>query len=492
MHVGSANFRRRSDKLWLLGATLVLVLLLLNIFRVAISEKLVPDARMNRNLERAHKALQRGELSRADGQGAMELYQEVLAIDPDQQEANAGLLAVRNAAIARVGVALRAHRLADARRDLQLARALDAPRVQVDPLDARLRALEEASVDVPGLLARAAAPGVGDEQALALLDQVLALDAGNALALEGRHELFSQWLLQAEHELDAGHIEQARVRIERVMAEDPGHVDLPPLRARLGELAERRERNAARELAHATELERAGSDEAAAEIYLQFASQDEDARAALARLAERAARQAASDAGEFRFARAQARLEQARRWHAEAPAIAAAERRLQQARATRARLPAAEAKKELARLPKLLAEARAAMAHGDLLTPPGSSAWDKLRVAAAIAPRSRELHAAQAEFVRRSRDCEAQALASGRLRRANACLAAWQAQDPVGEGLPAARRELALRWLAYAGERIGASDWKAAQAALAQARELDPANPQLRAAEQRLRRAQGK
>jgi hypothetical protein len=281
----SVRLRRRSDRLWLLGAALLLLLVLLETWRVPISEKLLPDPRLNRELERAQRALQRGELD-----GARVLYEAVLAIDPDQQAARAGLLTVRNAAIARAEAALRRHRVEEARRALELAASLSAPLVQLQPLQARLRTLEEASVDIPGLLARAAAPGIDDAQALALLDQVLAIDAGNALALEGRRELFAQWLLQAERELDAGQVAAARARIERVMAEDPGHVDLPPLRARLGERAERRELDAEGEVLRARELERAGSDAAAAEIYLRFAPQDEAARAGLARLAERAAR----------------------------------------------------------------------------------------------------------------------------------------------------------------------------------------------------------
>jgi len=230
------NFRRRSDRLWLVGMLLLPLLLLVNSWRVPISEKLVPDARLNRNLDRAERALRRGQLSREDGQGARELFESVLAIDPDQLQAREGLLAVRREALARADRELRARRLDDARRDVATAEALDAPQVALQPLRERLIRLEESSVNVPELLARAADPEVGDEEALSLLDQVLVVDAGNALALEGRNEIFSEWLLRAEHELDAGQVEQARARIARVLAADPGHVDLPPLRARLADI----------------------------------------------------------------------------------------------------------------------------------------------------------------------------------------------------------------------------------------------------------------
>jgi hypothetical protein len=357
MRVDSVSLRRRSDRLWLLGAALLALLLLVNAWREPISERLLPDPRLNRKLEDAQKALARGELSRADGRGAKELLESVLAIDPDRAEARQGLEAVRNAALARAAKALDARRLADAARDLDLARALSAPLVQLQPLQARLSKLEEASVDVDGLLARAAAPDVGDEEALALLDQVLALDASNALALEGRRELFAAWLLETEQLLDAGQVERARAIIERVLAEDPAHVDLPPLRARLAEI----------------------------------------------------------DAGR----------------------------------------------------------------------PPGRRGTG---ADAAVHP---TLAPAQSQSQRRGRECFAQAMATGKLRRAEACLEQWMAPDPAAEGIAEARRQLAERWLAYADERIGASDWDEATQALAAAGRWQPDHAQLPVARARLARARG-
>src|SRR5205085_2498104 len=242
MPAGSVNFRRRSDRLWLLGAILLPLLLVINWLRVPISEKIVPDSTLNRKLERAALAMRRGELSRPDGQGARELYESVLAVDPDRSQAQEGLLAVRRAALARADLDLGARRLDDARRDVELAEALAAPQPALLPLKERLIRLEESSVDVPALLARAADPEVGDEEALALLDEVLAIDAGNALALDGRREIFSEWLLKAEHELDGGQVEAARARVARVLAADPGHIDLPPLLARLSDIDSARAR----------------------------------------------------------------------------------------------------------------------------------------------------------------------------------------------------------------------------------------------------------
>jgi len=165
MPAGSVNFRRRSDRLWLLGAFLLPLLLVINWLRVPISEKIVPDSTLNRKLERAALALRRGELTRADGQGARELYESVLAVDPDRSQAQAGLLEVRRAALARADRSLSARRLDDARRDVALAQALEASQPSLQPLKERLIRLEESSVDVPALLARASDPEVGDQGA---------------------------------------------------------------------------------------------------------------------------------------------------------------------------------------------------------------------------------------------------------------------------------------------------------------------------------------
>ena len=135
MRVGWAE--RRPWILWL-GAALVLGLLLV-LGRSWLSERLVPDPRMTRRIEQAEAALHAGKLSAADGSGARELFESVLALDPDQMRARQGLLEVREAAIARAQRALPGHRLGEAAEALALAQDLSAPQVQLQPLQARLR-----------------------------------------------------------------------------------------------------------------------------------------------------------------------------------------------------------------------------------------------------------------------------------------------------------------------------------------------------------------
>jgi tetratricopeptide (TPR) repeat protein len=371
--------------------------------------------------------------------------------------AHQGLVDVRNAAIARATRALAKHHLAQARNSLALAQALSAPAVQLQPLRARLRDLEAASGDVSSLLAQAARPDVDDATALALLDRVLAMDADNALALEGRRELLARWLVQAEAQLAAGDVAAAQALIGRVVDADPAHLDLPPVQALLGEAIVRQQAQQGQALARATQL------------------------------AQRAEKLAA----DFEFRRAEAALAQARRLSPEAPAIATAQRHLQQARQARKQLPAAPTRKQRQQLPLLLAEAEQAMARGDYITPPGTSAWDKLRVAGALAPDSPALAKAQATCREGTRTCFDQALAETRLHGAQSCLEAREALDPDGAGVAEARQRLAAAWLAYAEERIGASDYAEAEKALGFVRRWQPTHPRLRRTSARLRQARG-
>ncbi len=473
-----------------LGAALAVGLLLV-IGRSWLSEKLVPDPRMPRRIEQAEAALHAGKLSAADGSGARELFESVLALDPDQMRARQGLLEVRDAAVARAQRALAAHHLGEAADALVLAQALSAPQVQLQPLQARLQDLRKSSSDIPGLLARAAAPGTDPEQALALYRQVLALDGDNAAAIEARDLLLASRLQDADKLLSAGKVRAAEALVDSVLAEDPAHLDLPPIRASLGEAIARLQAQQARELDQAARDESSGRLERAAQRYQRLLADDAglaEASDGLQRLATRIALQAQRQAEDFQFRRAQASLEKARQWSPSAAQIATAERSLRQSRQASLRLGAKPGRQDRERLPQLLSDAEAAIAREDFITPPGASAWDLLRVAGAIAPGSAQVRRLERALAEASRRCFEQALDQGRLNRAQACLEA-SAQVDATSASTVARQELAERWLAYAEERIGAADWPEAEKAVRRARQWQPMHPRLRAIELRLRTA---
>ncbi len=126
------------------------------------------------------------------------------------------------------------------------------------------------------------------------------------------------------------------------------------------------------------------------------------------------------------------------------------------------------------RVRSLLAETERAAARGDWLTPPGDSAYDKLRAAQALAPADPAVRRAAARALPEVRRCYEDELRGNRLRRAQACLEAWQQLQPGDRALRGARTRLAQRWVAVGNERLGAGEIGFAAQALAEARALDP------------------
>jgi hypothetical protein len=481
MRAGWVELARKYRSL-LIAAPLVLLVLLLIVFREPISRRLIPDPRMNQQLELAQAALKRGDLSRADGRGARELFEAALAIDPDQTAAQEGLQQVRDAAVARADAALRRHRLASASKDLALAKALSAPAVILQPLQARLHDLEYASGDVGKLLQQAQSPGLPEAQALTLYEQALAIAPDNAQALEARDGLLAHWLVDAEKKLRSGEVAQAQALVAEVMTHDPGHLDLPAVQAELGAALQQVHKQQSQWLSAANrELER-GQAQRAAVDYRRVLAQ---------RCAMLMAAQAERQAADFDFRRAEQSLALAREWAPDSPAAAMAARRIAQSHLAQQRLGGKPRSKDRTRLPSLLQQAQLALDRGDYLIPPGESAWDKLRIASAIAPQDKRVRQLLSDYRERTRACFEQAMTDNKLLLAQSCLEARLAIDPVDEARNA-RHRLAERWLGFAEERIAASDYPAATRALVAARQLEPGNARGPALNARLKQAQGR
>lgn len=480
----------RRHRGWLVA--LVAIVLALVLGRGWLSERLVPDPRLNRQLELAQAALRQGRLSEPGGQGARERFEAVLAADPDQMQARQGLVDVRNAAIVDAQQSLARGDTTRARTRIALAEALSAPAVQLQPLRERLREREGGSGDVARLLAEVAAPGVDEEIALADLQEALRIAPGQEVALAAREALLAGRLRRADAALDAGRLPEAQALVDGVVAADPAHLDLPAVQGRIGEALARRQASRGTSLAAAGVDERAGRLDAAARRYLALRDgdpADADARAGIERVATLMAARAQRQAADFKFAAAEASLRKAQTWSPDTDAVREAERRIQQSRDAGRRLRHPPTPAERRRVAVALAAAREAMGRGDLLSPPGSSAWDQLRVAQALSPDDRAVRVAQREFAAASTRCFESALQDNQLRRAQECLEASQAAQPVRAGLADDRRRLVERWAARAEERLGASDWPAAEAALSAARRWQPRDARLQALAARLRLA---
>ena len=492
---------RRRAWPWLVGAALVLVIaavLALATWRESLSQALIPSSELNREIEAAQLALARGELTRADGQGARERFQAVLARDPDHPAARSGLVAVREAALVQARAALAAGDFQAARERMELARAMAAPADDLAGIEAELADRQSAEADIALRLQAARdaqAQGRIEQQsdgALAIYEDVLRLQPDNAIALEGRRSLLAGLLRDAERALADGDLRTAGALVDRVVAADPSHLGLPSVQARLGEA------RAAGENARETALQaaradlRAGRIEAAALGYQALLAErpdDVEARQGMDDAAAMLAARAGRLAADFEFDAAEDAVARAREWSPDSPAVAAAARRLEQARAARDEVPARPL--DPGQLRGLLDEARAAMRAGDLVDPPGASAWDLLRRAQALAPDNPGVREGFKEYSRRARACFEDELAGNRLGAAQACLDALVVRERSGDELAVDRRRLADRWLAFGEERLGAGEFALARRALAAARDIDPSNPRLGTFAERLRRAGG-
>lgn len=156
----------------------------------------------------------------------------------------------------------------------------------------------------------------------------------------------------------------------------------------------------------ADEALRLGRLEQAAEGYRAVLERDADDEAAGQRLADVAVAHAVRAkrlAADFEFDAAERELAVARELAPDADAIREASRDLAQARALRARMPSTSGAAQQERVRSLLAEANAAMARGELMDPPGESAFDKIAAARALAPYAPEVRSATERLERARR-----------------------------------------------------------------------------------------
>lgn len=455
---------------------IALVLLLLGGFALhdALGRWLWPDPRYDALRQRADVALQAGRLSATDGSGARELFEAALALQPDQLEAREGLARVASAALARAEARAKAGDAAQARQALQLARDLQAPKARVDALEARLQAMRAQAIGIDALLQRAAAAHAAGhlddaaDGALPLYQQVLQAQPRNQHALEGREDALEDLLKPAAGLLARGDLLRVAALVHRAEGFDPGHAALPALHAGLANAMEARGRHVRRLLAR-------GRVDAAAQACAELRLLQVDAMpaACAAPLGDallHAMRAATPDRAGHLLALAQqagvdpARLQRPlRQAHRHAPQPA----------------PAATTPRIRARVALLLEQMERARARGDWLTPPGDSAWDRLREARALAPHDPRVLRASDALLAAARACNTEALRDNDLGRARVCLDTWRQLAPSDDGVADARRRLAQRWVAVGSERLEAGQADDARRALEQARGLDPQAPGL-------------
>jgi tetratricopeptide (TPR) repeat protein len=487
----SSHARRQRWTRIALAVAALAVLSALIVWRQPLSEWLWPDTRLQSLREQAARALAEGRLTSPDGRGARELYEAALALDPDRSDARTGLTRTGEAALQQARQAIDGGHFEFARGRLELARDLATPRDRVETLAQRLREREATHAGLDRMVAAAASAreqgrldGAPDT-ALPLYQRVLELQPQRNDALEGRDDTLAELLQQARQALENGELVRGAQGIQRAQQADPGHADLPDSLTVLERHIERRRREADQALRR-QRLELAL---AAYRDLLAVRADDGAARNGLVAIADAHAARAERLAADFDFVQAEAELAQAREIAVTAPSIAVARQHLDRARESHKRFDQEAPGKQRQSLQRLLAQAAAAEQRGDLLTPPGDSAYDKLRAAQAIAPQNPAVRAAVARLLPTAKRCFERELSGNRLGRAGECLDARRTLEGSSAPLREAASRLALRWIAVGDERLGAGEVQAARAALQAARSLDASAPGLHELTERVKTA---
>lgn len=474
----------------------------------------LPNTELNDVLSRAQQALQAGHLDGQDGTSARELFQSAVALQPDNDRAADGLRQVGQAELAQADAALQAGHLDQAAQQAASARDLLGGGSDVDRLDAQItqaRAVQGPSqvktVDLVDQAQQALADGKldGPHGAGAMYKQMLQSDPNNAVAAHGLDQVGDALAVQAHKAFDANDSATANALVEELAALQPNSGALPALRAQQAQT--RKQDNGAldTQLKQGADAFRAGrivgqGDDTALGHFkaaLAIDPDNADARAGLGKVAQALTVQASAaiDAGDT--AQATQLLDQAAVLAPKSADLAAARARLGSTSASGASshaadpnnatpddsvetsAPVALSPQQSAQIAALVQRAQAAASRGDIMLPPGNSAYDLYRNALVIdGSNPAALQGLQALPVQVEKQFN-QALSNGNLGQASNMLDNLAELAPGEASQSALSDRLAGAWLDQAEQQLSSGDRIGATQSLDRARKLSPNQPRL-------------
>ena len=464
---------------------------------------MLPRTDLDSVLAQARQALQDGRLDGQDGTSARELFQQAAAQEPDNDRARDGLRQVGQAELSQADAALQAGQLAQAQQQAAVARELLGGGSDVDRLDSlisRAQAAQVQTVDLVEQAQQALAAGKldGAQGAGALYQRVLQADPGNAVAAHGLDQVGNALAVQAHDALESGDLPKASASIEQLAALQPNNGALPSLRALQAQSRQQKDGALQAALKQGQNALRAGriagdGDDTALAHFQAALVLDPDSASAKAGLGDVAQAltvqaNAAIDAGD----REQAGnlLDEAAQLAPKSADLAAARARLQSnasSPSTHAGTDQGEASVAIAVLSpqqsaavgQLVQRAKLATRNGNIMMPPGDSAYDLYRSALAIdgnnAAALKGLQGLAGEVDQRFK----QALAAGKLAQAGDMLANLAELAPGDPAQSALGNQLASAWLDRAEQQLGSGDRIGAGQSLERARKLAPNHPRL-------------
>lgn len=514
----SSSARPKTRRGWLVPVLLLVVIALLAALWINQNRLrgMVPRTDFNTLLTQAQQALQDGRLDGQDGSSARELFQAAAALEPDNDRARDGLRQVGQAMLSQADASLQAGNLSQAAQQATVARELLGGGSDIDRLDHAIssaRAGQVHAVDLVDQAQQAFAAGklAGPDGAGALYRRVLQADPDNAVARHGLDQVGYALAVDARQALDAKDNTKADASIEQLAALQPNNGALPALRALQAQTRKQDNSALAAELKAGQEALRAGriagsGDDTALVHFQAVLKLDPDntqAHAGLGNVAQALTVQASAavDAGDD--LQAEKLLDQAAQLAPKSADLAATRARLGSAAAaavsdagktTPAVAPTSEpampeavlTPQQSAAVAQLVQRAEQATSHGDIMMPPGDSAYDLYRSALAIDGNNEAAVRGLQALPGKVRQQFEQALAAGKLGQASDMLANLAELAPGDAAQGALGNRLAGAWLDQAEQQLGRGDRIGAGQSLLRARKLAPANPRVQDLDARL------
>src|SRR6187402_188121 len=512
--------RRRRKRGWLIP---VLVLVLIGAVTGLWLQQdrlrnLVPSTELNDVLTQANQALDAGKLDGTQGDSARELFEKARDQQPDSDQARDGLRRVGQAEIARADQALSAGRLDEADAALGVARELLGGGNDVEQLGARLSQARNPQGHTESLVdqaqqAFAAGKLDGDDGAGALYRRVLDADKSNTVAARGLDKVGDALATQARQAIADNDRPKANALVDRIAILVPGYGDLPSLRASLAENRKQDDQAVNALIQQGNDAMRAGrftgdgDDNALARFQAVLAADPDnaDAKAGLGQVAQALIVQANAALDSEDDAQASRLLDQAAKLAPKSAELAAARARIGGGEArTGKRVASSDAvatagdggdtaeaslavsPEQKAKVAALVGRAQAAVSRGDIMDPPGDSAYDLYRNALAIDGNDPAARAGLQGLPGQVEKLMQQAVANGNVKRAEDLYATLSDLAPGDASQGEMRHRLGSAWIDSALQRSSQGDRQGSFQALDRARHYAPDDPRLQGAYERI------
>ena len=471
--------------------TLVAALAAGYVFRAQLAG-LLPESDVVALLKRADAAVIANRLIEGEG-NARDLYDAVLQIDSDNTQARDGIQRIGAVLITRADEARAGGNLDIARTFANEAEELLQGGQAIVELKARLQEAEAAKTRLDDLIPKAeAAFAAGNyvgnpDSAFELYQQVMSVDAANAIAPNGIAKILERLGARADSELKAGDLTAAMLTIQSITMISPNFAQLSDLKARLSEGQGNALDALSSDLGRAARLFADGallppSEPNALALYQSVLLRDPlsvPAKQGITRIGNALLQQARAKIADTDLDAADKLVHRAEALAPSAAELRTTKLELREARERRdiANNPRPVGPDEQLRLAEMLSRARDHARNGDLFGEPGQNAIDAYNNALRIDPDNAEAIAGMAALPARAKDLFEQAMTGNRLNAAYEYFDALRELSANDAVIPGMRDRLVRAYVDKAKALNAAGKTTDAKRAAIKARELAPDSP---------------